>query len=51
MAMAVKDIPVLTGKNLRNFDNWQKEMEGKKVSKEELDRIRNSKNKFKLLTA
>jgi len=40
MATPIKDTPVLTGKDARRFEAWMKENEGKKVSPEELERMR-----------
>jgi hypothetical protein len=39
MATPIKDTPVLTGKDARRFDAWLKGNEGKKITKEERDRI------------
>lgn len=40
MATPIKDTPVLTGKDARRFEAWLKENEGKKISQEELERMR-----------
>jgi hypothetical protein len=40
MATPIKDTPVLTGKDARNFEAWMKENEGKKVSPEEIEKSR-----------
>jgi hypothetical protein len=49
MAIPVKDTPVLTGQDAKNFDEWMKSNSHKKVNKEEYQRIMNAANKFKFV--
>lgn len=49
MAMPIKDTPVLTGKDARNFDRLLKENANKKVSHESYQKIMTSANKFRLI--
>jgi hypothetical protein len=51
MATPIKDTPVLTGKDARNFEAWMKENEGKKVSPEAYQRIKAAAKKFRLVNA
>jgi hypothetical protein len=51
MAKPVKDTPVLTGKNAREFDAWMAKNEGKKVSPQAYARIKAAAKKFKLADA
>jgi len=49
MATPIKDTPVLTGKNARDFDAWMKSNEDKKISPEAYARIKAAATKFKLV--
>ena len=49
MATPIKDTPVLTGQDAKNFDAWMKSNANKKVSSEEYKRILNSANKFRFV--
>ena len=55
MATPIKDTPVLTGKDARNFDMWLKENSGKKVSNDNYKKmgglINNVRPNFRLLIA
>lgn len=46
MAIRIKDTPILTGKDARNFEAWMKKNESKKVSAEEYLRIQAASKKF-----
>lgn len=49
MATPIKDTPVLTGKDAQRFDSLMKKNEGKKISKEERDRIFEAGKKFEIV--
>ena len=51
MATPIKDTPVLTGRDARNFDMWLKENSGKKVSNDNYKKIMASPSKFRLINA
>jgi hypothetical protein len=50
MATPIKDTPVLTGKDARNFEMWLKENSGKKVTSDSYKKIMESAKKFRLQT-
>lgn len=49
MARKIKDTPVLTGKDARRFERKMEEAKRNPVSKEELDRIKDSAKKIKFI--
>lgn len=49
MATPIKDTPVLTGKDAKRFWLEMEKSKNKKVKQEELDRMRESFSKFKLI--
>jgi len=49
MATPVKDTPVLTGNDARQFDTWLTANATKKVSHEETARIQAAARKFRLV--
>lgn len=49
MATPIKETPVLTGKEARNFEAWMKKNQDKKVSPEAYQRIKATVNKFKVV--
>jgi hypothetical protein len=51
MATPIKDTPVLTGRDARNFDMWLKENSGKKVTNDNYKKIMASPSKFRLINA
>jgi hypothetical protein len=46
MAIPIKDTPVLTGKDARDFDKWLKSNEVKKITPDEYRRIQDAAKKF-----
>jgi len=46
MAIPIKDTPVLTGKDARDFDKWLKSNEAKKITPDEYRRIQDAAKKF-----
>lgn len=51
MAIAIKDTPVLTGKDAERFSNEIKESATKAISKEELEKMEENYKTFKTLEA
>ncbi|MCQ8180511.1 hypothetical protein NP603_05295 [Methylomonas sp. SURF-1] len=49
MATPIKETPVLTGKDARNFDAWMKQNQDKKVSPDSYQRIKAAAKKFKVV--
>lgn len=49
MAMAVKDTPILYGKDAMKFNNAIKENESKKISDQERQKLKESFAKFKIV--